>query len=182
MLMPSLRNWPAPARIRNSRLLGMSTGICDDDRRCLVSPVITDRLRQSRLLHLLFHAGNDPFSNLYLSFLLLHHHKDIPWIAHKICSQWLITLRRQKIGKSAVCQTRSRDRSHPDCTKEDVAEMTQFLLYPDEKANALEIVPTGLPQVARVCTDSLSLDAKTLESLEVSQQWRDAILSQHGKP
>jgi hypothetical protein len=72
--------------------------------------------------------------------------------------------------------------SRADCTKEDVAEMTQFLLYPDEKANALEIFPTGLPQVSRVCADSLSLDAKTLASLGVSQQWRDAILSQNGTP
>jgi hypothetical protein len=72
--------------------------------------------------------------------------------------------------------------SRADCAKEDVAEMTQFLLYPDEKANALRIFPTGLPQVARVCADSLSLDAKTLESIGVSQQWRDAILSQHRTP
>jgi hypothetical protein len=72
--------------------------------------------------------------------------------------------------------------SRADCPKEGVAEMTQFLLYPDEKANALEIVPTGLPQVARACADPTPLDAKTLESLGVSQQWRDAILSQHATP
>jgi hypothetical protein len=77
MLMHSLRNWHAPARIKSSPLLGTSTRICDDDRRALVSPVITDRLRQSRLLHLPFHTGNDLFFNLYPIFLL-HHHKNIP--------------------------------------------------------------------------------------------------------
>ena len=30
-----------------------------DDRRSLASQVVADRLRQSRLLHLLFHIGND---------------------------------------------------------------------------------------------------------------------------
>jgi hypothetical protein len=73
--------------------------------------------------------------------------------------------------------------SRADCSKEDVAGMmSQFLLYPDDKANALEIFPSGVPQVALDCADSLSLDAKTLASLKVSQQWRDAILSQNGKP
>jgi hypothetical protein len=77
MLGPSLRNWHAPARIKSSPLLGTSTRIRDDDRRGLVSSVITDRLRQSRLLHLPFHTGNDLFCSLYPVFLL-HHHKNIP--------------------------------------------------------------------------------------------------------
>jgi hypothetical protein len=73
-------------------------------------------------------------------------------------------------------------KSHGDCSIEVVAEVTEFHLYPDEKANALEIFPAGLPQAAHPCADSLALDAKELETLRVSQQWRDAILSQDGKP
>jgi hypothetical protein len=74
------------------------------------------------------------------------------------------------------------DKSHGDCSVETVAEVTEFLLYPDEKTNALEIVPAELPQVAHVCANSLPLDDEALQSLGVSQQWRRAILSQDGKP
>ena len=73
-------------------------------------------------------------------------------------------------------------KSHHDCTIEVIAEVTEFHLYPDEKANALKIFPASLPQAALPCADSLALDAKELQSLGVSQPWRDAILSQDGKP
>jgi len=73
-------------------------------------------------------------------------------------------------------------KSHDSCTVEDVAEVTEFHLYPDKKASALKILPAGLPQAALPCADSFALGAKELQTLGVSHQWRDAILSQDGKP
>jgi hypothetical protein len=89
-----------------------------------------------------------------------------------------ITIRSKRLQALYV----SMYKSHGDCSIEAVAEVTEFQLYPDEKANALKIFPTGLPQVAHPCASSLALGAKELQTLGVSQQWQDAILRPDGKP
>ena len=73
-------------------------------------------------------------------------------------------------------------KSSRDCSIELLAEVREFHFYPDEKANALKIFPAGLPQAAHPCASSFALGAKELQALGVSQQWRNAILSQDGKP
>jgi hypothetical protein len=73
-------------------------------------------------------------------------------------------------------------KSHGDCSLEVVAEVTEFHLYPDEKASALKIFPARLQQVAHPCANSFALGAQELQTLGVSEQWREAILSQVGKP
>jgi len=89
-----------------------------------------------------------------------------------------ITIRSKRLQALYVAMYKS----HGDCSIEVVAEVTEFHLYPDEKANALKIFPAGLPQVAHACASSVALGAKELQTLGFSQQWQDAILSPGGKP
>ena len=89
-----------------------------------------------------------------------------------------ITIRSKRLQALYVAMYKS----HGDCSIEVVAEVTAFQLYPDEKANALKIFPAELPQVAHPCASSLALGAKELQTVGVSQQWQDAILSRGGKP
>jgi len=89
-----------------------------------------------------------------------------------------ITIRSKRLQALYVAHYNS----HGDCSREIVAEVTEFHLYPDEKAKALKIFPAGLPQVAHPCASSLALGAKELQTLGVSQQRQDAILSPDGKP
>ena len=89
-----------------------------------------------------------------------------------------ITIRSKRLQALYVAMYKS----HGDCSIEVVAEVTEFHLYPDEKANALKIFPAGLPQVAHACASSVALGAKELQTLGFSQQWQDAILSPEGKP
>src|SRR5258707_11034003 len=89
-----------------------------------------------------------------------------------------ITIRSKRLQALYVAMYKS----HGDCSIEAVAEVTAFQLYPDEKANALKIFPAELPQVAHPCASPLALGAKELQTVGVSQQWQDAILSQGGKP
>jgi len=68
----------------------------------LISPAITDRRCQSRLLHLPFHTGDDRFCDLYRIFLL--HHKTYPHgslVACRASVEWLITLCRQGMSNQA---------------------------------------------------------------------------------
>ncbi len=88
------------------------------------------------------------------------------------------TIRSKRLQSLYVTMYRSRG----DCSIEVLAEVTEFHLYPDEKANALKVFPASLPQVAHPCASSFALGAKELQALGVSQQWQDAILSQDGKP
>jgi hypothetical protein len=89
-----------------------------------------------------------------------------------------ITIRSKRLHALYVANYKSR----VDCSIEIAGEVTEFHLYPDEKANALQIFPAVLLQAALPCADSFALGAKELQTLGVSQQWRDAILSQDGKP
>jgi hypothetical protein len=88
-----------------------------------------------------------------------------------------ITIRSKRLQALYVAMYKN----HGDCSIDVVAEVTEFHLYPDEKANALKILPAGLPQVAHGCASSLALGAKELQTLGFSQQWQDAILSPDGK-
>ena len=88
------------------------------------------------------------------------------------------TIRSKRLQALYVAMYKSRG----DCSTEVVAEVTEFHLYPDEKANALKVFPAALPQAAHPCASPFALGAKELQALGVSQQWRDAILSQDGKP
>jgi hypothetical protein len=89
-----------------------------------------------------------------------------------------ITIRSKRLQALYVAMYKSQG----DCSIEVVAEVTGFHLYPDEKTHALRIFPAELPQVAHPCAGSLALGAKELQTLGVSQQWQDAILSPDGKP
>jgi hypothetical protein len=89
-----------------------------------------------------------------------------------------ITIRSKRLQALYVANYKS----HGDCSIEVVAEVTEFHLYPDEKASALMIFPARLQQVVHPCANSFALGGQELQTLGVSEQWREAILSQDGKP
>ena len=59
-----------------------------EERLGMVSQIVADRLRQSRLLHFPFHAGDRRSFGLY-QVSLLFHPKIVTRIVRRICSQWL---------------------------------------------------------------------------------------------
>lgn len=70
----------------------------------------------------------------------------------------------------------ARYKNQPVCSVDVISESSQFVLFPNAKARALEIFPLPLPAVARDCAKPIGLDETTLQSLGVSKAWRNALL------
>jgi hypothetical protein len=86
--------------------------------------------------------------------------------------------------ESALLKARyvARYKESGGCDIASIAEVSEFLLYPDETKNALEFFPIDLPQVGRICAKPLSVDSKALKALGVSEEWQNTILSRGAVP
>ncbi len=87
----------------------------------------------------------------------------------------LIALRSPQL--EALYRKGWKDRDQ--CRLEDVIDeggTDDFLLYPDADAGAVQIFPTDLINVERICAYPVALDRTALTSLGISEEWQKTLL------